>query len=324
MKNLRLMNESEYQQASASEMEKYLRFGWYYNFRDEYTKVMKTWQWWLSGDCPPRAVYKDRINYMPDQSTGYAYVRPVLDDPTGSLKVGQVYIFGKDLYNLPLRWVAITSNTLLLYELPCWTQAETVVRCSADTFLGQEFAAEQFTAKESKSIINGTIAQNLVPFNGVITVPRETSLIPEYRYVYDTTITTIIIESREGTKPLQIDKGAFKYSTVKKIEGLENCGVIENEAFSSCNITGELKFENVTINNDAFSYNLIEAVQFNGMVNKIGTAAFGTNEINNITFGENGYIIELLNAFSENHVPIEIQKLVFDRVLLQYDEKCFF
>lgn len=313
MKNVGILNKKEFESAYMNKnVSKYL-FYEYPSFTDG---NIRFW------------VEKDEKSGWGGSSGGLvdtvidAWVRPCLRAESGSFNEGDIFIFGTDLYGIGIRWVAISDSLLLLMDKPINIQPDMIKYDEVCSFVEKEFIPSTFTVTEIEKISKGTFTDILAPYNNEITISSRVEKIPVNRFKDDAEVEKIIIAPREG--PLVICESAFSFSALNEIEGLEYCSEIKTRAFFQSDLKGKITLGNVkNIGGKAFADNNITSLYIKGIVDKISCNAFDRNQIKEIEFSDNGYILELNAAFKNNHIPMDVVNSVFERVVIQYDEDAF-
>ena len=275
------------------------------------------------------------IKFYAASASTVAWVRPVLIAPGAGFNIGEMFLFGKDTAGLPLRWVGINKNILILFDHaehitdnrkaihycdPKIGNSKYEISLVRD-FLEKIFFTTAFTAAEQEAIRTGNFVRMLRRFSGEIVIPEETETIPYMRYAKDQSVKSLVISPRK--KPLKIFSMAFAESRLNKIIGLEYVSEIETRAFYGADLEGELRFGNIQkIGGMAFAINNIQKLCFNGVVGDIDREAFYNNQIVNIDCSD-GFLKIDSKAFSENYVDEETREKVTESVMIEYADDIF-
>ena len=268
------------------------------------------------------------------------YARPVLCSQKDFFKVGEMFTFGRDLWNLPLRWVAVSKNILILVdnidvavkkdhygtngiyycnsgEAPLWVTYEESDLC---IYIEKIFAEKSFNKKERTSLVDGNFEHLLVSYNGELRIPDYVDEIPANRCFEDEYCEKLIILSRN--KPLRIGFRSFFRSNIISVEGLDNIDCIDVEAFQNT-VIDALTIGNVNkICSGAFSYGSLEKLTINGTIGLVGDYAFANNYVHEVECP--GNILEIGPfAFSGNYLTNKMASKITDAVILQYHSSIF-
>ena len=274
--------------------------------------------WWLNRSVPTVATRNGAMSCADKDYT--IYVKPVLVEPNADFKVGEKFTFGKDAYNIPLRWVAIDQHILISAEHEGITNSSPVKYKEIGKVL-VKFATQTFSPQEQKDILSGNFLKDLVPFSGTLTISADVRIIPEGRFNLDNDITKITFSDRKD--PIKIETNAFAESSLSSIENLTNCEEIGTRSFYATKIKS-LSLGNIgRICQAAFTFTGLQSLQFKGIVEDIEDYSFDNNIIEQITFDENAYIFNLGKAFTENEITYPTQKKVIKHVIIQYDIDAF-